>query len=78
MLESCRAADEMFPTTYIEVDIKIPRPAEFAVADLEGDCHFVVFVEFFVEAFSGVRLQDDVVGEDGGDQGGGCHESGGY
>lgn len=65
-------------TTYIEVDVEISRAAKFSVADLEGDCHFVVLVEFFVETFSGVRLQDDVVGEDGGEKGGRCHEGGSY
>jgi hypothetical protein len=63
--------------TYVEVDVEISRAAKFSVANLEGDCHFVVLVEFFVETFSGVRLQGDVVGEDGGEEGGGCHKGGG-
>ena len=49
-----------------EVDFQIAGAAELAVADLEGDGHFVVFVQHFVEAFALVGAQLDVVGEGGG------------
>lgn len=49
-----------------EVDFEVAGAAELAVADLEGDGHFVVFVEHFVEAFALVGAHLDVVGEGGG------------
>ncbi|KAI6770409.1 hypothetical protein HG530_005038 [Fusarium avenaceum] len=50
--------------TYPEVDIEVACAAEFPIADLEGDSHGVILVEGFVEAFSTVGGQDDVVSSD--------------
>jgi hypothetical protein len=46
---------------YPEINIQIPAPTEFSIANLEGDGHFVVRVQLFVEAFSRVGFELDVV-----------------
>ena len=53
---------------YVEIDVEVATAAEFPVADLECDGHLVVTVKFFVEAFSGVGFELDVVGESGGEE----------
>lgn len=53
-----------------KVDIQVPTSPKLPIRDLERDGHFVVFVEFFVETFSGMGAHLDVVGE------GGSHEAG--
>lgn len=44
-----------------EIDFEVPSATKFSIANLEGDGHFVVFVELFVEAFSGVGAHLDVM-----------------
>ncbi len=46
---------------YPKVNLQVPAAAKFPVADLEGDCHLVVLVKRFVEAFALVCLHLDVV-----------------
>lgn len=73
-----RTAIEIIRGTYVEIDVEVPRTAKLPVADLECDRHFIVLVQFLVEAFSRMRLQYDVVGEDGGEEGGRGHKGGDY
>lgn len=47
--------------TYPEIDFEVPRTAEFSIADLESNGHFVVFMELFVEAFSGMGAHLDIM-----------------
>jgi hypothetical protein len=44
-----------------EINIQVSTPSKFPVADLEGDGHLVVGVQLFVEAFSRVCFELDVV-----------------
>jgi hypothetical protein len=47
--------------TYPEVNIEVSTATKLAIADLEGDGHSVIRVQFLVEAFARVCLQLDVV-----------------
>ena len=49
--------------TYPEINVQIPRPAEFAIRNLEGDGHLVVLVKLLMETLSRVRAHLDVVGK---------------
>ena len=49
-----------------EIDFQVARAAEFPVADLERDGHFIVLVQDLVEAFALVGAELDVVREGGG------------
>lgn len=51
--------------TYPEIDIQVAGAAEFTIADLERDRHFVILAQVLVEALEIVRGQGNVVG--GGD-----------
>lgn len=42
--------------TYVEIDVEVPRAAELSIADLKCDSHFIILMQFFVEAFSGMCL----------------------
>ncbi len=46
---------------YPKVNLQVSTATEFPVADLESDCHLVVLVKRFVEAFALVCLHLDVV-----------------
>ena len=46
---------------YVEVNVEIAGTTELAIAHLEGHGHFIVLVEFFVEAFARVGFELDVV-----------------
>lgn len=46
---------------YPEVNLQIAATTKLPVANLEGDCHLVVFVKLLVEAFALVSLHLDVV-----------------
>lgn len=60
--------------TYVEINVEVSRATKFTVANLECDSHLVVLVQFLVETFSGMRFEDNVVGEDTGQEGESCHE----
>lgn len=48
-------------SAYPEINVEVPAPAKFPVADLEGHCHFVVLVQLLVEALALMRLHLNVV-----------------
>lgn len=46
---------------YPEINVQIPSLFEFPVANLEGNSHFVIFVELFEEAFASMPRELDVM-----------------
>lgn len=75
-LVSTQSYSRLLVSAHPEINLEIATAAEFPVADLEGDCHLVVLVEGFVEAFALVSLHLDVVGRCGGDKAARCSEHG--
>lgn len=47
---------------YPEINLEVSTSSKFSVTNLERDCHFIIPVQFLVEAFSRVRLELDGVG----------------
>jgi len=48
-------------TAHPEIDIEIAGMLEFSVADLECHSHFVILVKLFMEAFTAVCSELDVM-----------------
>lgn len=48
--------------TYVKVEVEIPATTGFAVGDLVGHCHLIVFVQVLVEALARVGLHKHIVG----------------
>jgi hypothetical protein len=48
---------------YPEVNFEVTASTKFAVADLEGDSHFVIGMQEFVKAFSRMRLELDIMSD---------------
>lgn len=64
--------------TYPEINLKVSTSTKLPIANLEGDCHQIIFVQGLVEALSRVSLQLDGVcgrgrspGQSGDQEGGG-------
>ncbi len=54
--------------SYPKIDVKVAGLLELSVTDLEGDGHFIIFMQLLVETLAAMRLELDVVGERAGDK----------